>query len=190
MSPTHANKKGARYRYYVSQALLQNRKAEAGSIARVPAPETEKLVCDGVRRHLAAMGKEPPAALAERELIDAAAPNRFKLCGLSMGGYIAFEMMRRAPDRVERLDTSAPSDTPEQTVRVLTKGPDAPVCKFPAPHFEFPTSGEEPHPASSMFFVAKFDGFVLAGRCAGRDRGRDFRVVVERQMNTNRRIAT
>jgi site-specific DNA recombinase len=34
MSPTHANKKGVRYRYYVSQALLQNRKAEAGSIAR------------------------------------------------------------------------------------------------------------------------------------------------------------
>jgi len=47
MSPTHANKNGARYRYYVSQALLQNRKAEAGSIARVPAPETEKLVRDG-----------------------------------------------------------------------------------------------------------------------------------------------
>jgi site-specific DNA recombinase len=36
MSPTHANKKGARYRYYVSQALLQNRKAEAGSVAGVP----------------------------------------------------------------------------------------------------------------------------------------------------------
>jgi site-specific DNA recombinase len=31
MSPTHANKKGVRYRYYVSQAPLQNRKAEAGS---------------------------------------------------------------------------------------------------------------------------------------------------------------
>ncbi len=70
MSPTHANKKGARYRYYVSQALLQNRKAEAGSIARVPAPETEKLVCDGVRRHLAAIGKEPPAVLADRELVE------------------------------------------------------------------------------------------------------------------------
>ena len=36
MTPTHANKKGVRYRYYVSQALLQNRKAEAGSIARIP----------------------------------------------------------------------------------------------------------------------------------------------------------
>jgi len=70
MSPTHANKKGARYRYYVSQALLQNRKAEAGSIARVPAPETETLVCDGVRRHLAAIRKEPPTVLADRELIE------------------------------------------------------------------------------------------------------------------------
>ena len=39
MSPTHANKRGVRYRYYVSHAILQNRKAEAGNIARVPAPE-------------------------------------------------------------------------------------------------------------------------------------------------------
>lgn len=31
MSPSHANKLGARYRYYVSQAILQNRKAEAGN---------------------------------------------------------------------------------------------------------------------------------------------------------------
>ena len=48
----------------------------------------------------------------------AKAPNRFALCGLSMGGSIAFEMMRQAPDRIERLallGTSALSDTPEQT---------------------------------------------------------------------------
>jgi site-specific DNA recombinase len=44
MSPTHSNKLGVRYRYYVSHAILQNRKAEAGSIARVPAPEIESLV--------------------------------------------------------------------------------------------------------------------------------------------------
>ena len=30
MSPTHSNKLGVRYRYYVSHAILQNRKAEAG----------------------------------------------------------------------------------------------------------------------------------------------------------------
>jgi hypothetical protein len=57
--------------------LLQNRKAEAGSIARVPAPETENLVCDGVRRHLAAMGKEPPAGL------DGAAPLDFTVTSLA-----------------------------------------------------------------------------------------------------------
>src|SRR6476661_5266415 len=61
MSPTHANKLGVRYRYYVSQAILQNRKVEAGSIARVPAPEVETLVCEGIRRHLAAKGDGEPA---------------------------------------------------------------------------------------------------------------------------------
>jgi pimeloyl-ACP methyl ester carboxylesterase len=46
----------------------------------------------------------------------AAAPPRFALAGLSMGGYIAFEVMRQAPQRVTRLallDTSAKPATPE-----------------------------------------------------------------------------
>jgi pimeloyl-ACP methyl ester carboxylesterase len=53
-------------------------------------------------------------AIAERLL--AAAPPRFALCGLSMGGYVAFEVLRRAPERVTRLallDTSAKPATPE-----------------------------------------------------------------------------
>ncbi len=52
--------------------------------------------------------------IAERLL--AVAPARFALCGLSMGGYAAFEVMRRAPERVTRLallDTSAKPATPE-----------------------------------------------------------------------------
>lgn len=51
-------------------------------------------------------------------LILAAAPPRFALVGLSMGGYLALEIMRQAPERVERLAlicTSARPDTPEQT---------------------------------------------------------------------------
>lgn len=44
MSPTHANKAGVRYRYYTSQALLQGRKADVGSIGRVSAEEVERLV--------------------------------------------------------------------------------------------------------------------------------------------------
>jgi pimeloyl-ACP methyl ester carboxylesterase len=46
----------------------------------------------------------------------ATAPERFALCGLSMGGYVAFEVMRQAPQRVTRLallDTTAKPPTPE-----------------------------------------------------------------------------
>src|SRR6202166_3753352 len=58
------------------------------------------------------------AAIARRIL--AAAPPRFALAGLSMGVYIAFEIMRQAAGRVAKLallDTGARGDTPEQTER-------------------------------------------------------------------------
>jgi pimeloyl-ACP methyl ester carboxylesterase len=58
------------------------------------------------------------AAIARR--IVAAAPPRFALAGLSMGGYITFEVMRQAPQRVAKLallDTGARAETPEQTER-------------------------------------------------------------------------
>ena len=56
------------------------------------------------------------AATAARILRDA--PPRFALAGLSFGGYIAFAMLRQAPERIARLallDTSARPDTPEQS---------------------------------------------------------------------------
>jgi pimeloyl-ACP methyl ester carboxylesterase len=61
------------------------------------------------------------AAIARRIL--AAAPPRFALAGLSMGGYICFEILRQAPERVAKLallDTGARADTPEQTERRRT----------------------------------------------------------------------
>jgi pimeloyl-ACP methyl ester carboxylesterase len=54
-----------------------------------------------------------------RRVLDTA-PDRFALAGLSMGGYVALEIMRLAPGRVSRLallDTRARSDTPEETAR-------------------------------------------------------------------------
>lgn len=57
-------------------------------------------------------------AIARRILKDA--PQRFALAGHSMGGYIAFEIMRQAPERVIRLallNTQARLDTPEVTAR-------------------------------------------------------------------------
>jgi pimeloyl-ACP methyl ester carboxylesterase len=56
------------------------------------------------------------AGIARRIL--AQAPPRFALIGLSMGGYVAFELQRQAPDRVAKLmllDTTARPDAPEQT---------------------------------------------------------------------------
>lgn len=50
----------------------------------------------------------------------AAAPPRFALAALSMGGYVAFEILRRAPERVSRLallDTQARPDTETAALR-------------------------------------------------------------------------
>ena len=59
-------------------------------------------------------------AIAKRIL--AAAPPRFALAGLSMGGYIALEIVRQAPQRVVKLallDTSSRAETAEQTAHRL-----------------------------------------------------------------------
>jgi site-specific DNA recombinase len=43
MTPSHSNKDGVRHRYYVSHAMLQRRKQDAGRVARVPAIELKRL---------------------------------------------------------------------------------------------------------------------------------------------------
>jgi pimeloyl-ACP methyl ester carboxylesterase len=65
---------------------------------------------------------ESIAAIARSIL--AAAPPRFALLGLSMGGYIAFEIMRQAPERVAKLallDTASTPETAKQTVTRETR---------------------------------------------------------------------
>lgn len=57
-------------------------------------------------------------AIARRILAEA--PLRFALAGHSMGGYIAFEIYRQAPERISRLallNTSARPETPEASER-------------------------------------------------------------------------
>jgi site-specific DNA recombinase len=49
MTPSHFNKHGVRYRYYVSHVLLQRRKKDAGRVARVPAIQLERLVVEAIR---------------------------------------------------------------------------------------------------------------------------------------------
>lgn len=90
------------------------------------------LLCNGElwahqRAHLAHLAEvlvadvtrdDSIVAMARRVLDEA--PPRFSLAGLSMGGYVALEVMRQAPDRVERLalfDTSARPDTKDHKSR-------------------------------------------------------------------------
>ena len=90
------------------------------------------------------------AAIARSIL--ASAPPRFALIGLSMGGYVGFEIMRQAPARVAKLaliDTSARPDTPEQTenrraqVRVAEKGRLAELTDAMFPRLVHPTRRDD-----------------------------------------------
>lgn len=83
-------------------ALWEHQVRHLGELAD---PQVLELAdCDGI------------AAMAGKVL--AQAPDRFAVAGLSMGGYVALEILRRAPERVERLallDTNARPDTAEAT---------------------------------------------------------------------------
>lgn len=98
---------------------------------RIPLVLLPGLLCDGdLWRHqadsLADLADPWVADLTHDDSLEAmahrvlnAAPERFALAGLSMGGYLAMEIMRQAPERVERLallDTTHRPD-PEENRR-------------------------------------------------------------------------
>ncbi len=72
MSPSHTTKKGVRYRYYVSTAVVQGRSAEAIPVKRLPAHEVETIVMAALRDRMAAAGMHS-------ELNDAALVTEFDL---------------------------------------------------------------------------------------------------------------
>jgi site-specific DNA recombinase len=51
MSPSFSAKNGVHYRFYVSSALLRGRKADVGSVGRVPAAELESTVLAALKTH-------------------------------------------------------------------------------------------------------------------------------------------
>ncbi|MBD3678999.1 MAG: alpha/beta fold hydrolase [Rhodobacteraceae bacterium] len=86
--------------------------------ARLFGPQIAAL---GQRRalHLAALTEHATTADLARAVL-AAAPPRFALAGLSMGGIIAIEIVHQAPERVERLallDTNPRAELPEVQAR-------------------------------------------------------------------------
>ena len=69
MTPTHTNKKGARYRYYISHALQQKRHREAGSVSRISAPEVEHAVIKAAREHFGSRSIGDADPINDREWI-------------------------------------------------------------------------------------------------------------------------
>ncbi|HEY4216689.1 MAG TPA: alpha/beta fold hydrolase [Gemmatimonadaceae bacterium] len=59
------------------------------------------------------------AAMAQRAL--ALAPPRFALAALSMGGYVAFEILRQAPDRITRVALMSTSASPDSATRIAKR---------------------------------------------------------------------
>lgn len=81
--------------------------------ARLWGPQLVELSAERAVHLAPITGADTVAALAARTLEDA--PPRFALAGLSMGGIVAMEVIRRAPDRVTRLallDTNPLAETP------------------------------------------------------------------------------
>lgn len=91
-------------------------------------------------------GSAPTIAEIARDIL-ADAPPRFALAGLSMGGYVAMEILRVAPERVERLcllDTRADADAPEQSeirrqlIEITEKGGFAKIAALQYPKLVAP----------------------------------------------------
>jgi site-specific DNA recombinase len=70
MSPTHTNKRGVRYRYYIAQALLQKKPQAPGLVSRVPAAELEVLVLAALRNHLNASSAGEQLPDNDRDLVE------------------------------------------------------------------------------------------------------------------------
>ena len=118
--------------------------SEVATISYAPADETDTM-----------------QGLAEAVLDSA--PKTFAIAGFSMGGYVAFEIMRTAPDRVERLglvDTTARPDAPEQSARRIAlvaqargQGLDAVIPQL-LPGFLSPDGAKDPPMVQSVSEMA------------------------------------
>jgi site-specific DNA recombinase len=66
MSPTYTTKKGIRYRFYVSSALLRGRKSDAGTVHRIKATDLENLIVETAQREA---GLKPRSDQSPGEII-------------------------------------------------------------------------------------------------------------------------
>src|SRR3982075_2768571 len=68
-TPSHVRKRGMKYRYYISSALLEGRAEQAGTVSRIPADEIEALVVKCVRGHLNESTEIEDAVLIQNHVV-------------------------------------------------------------------------------------------------------------------------
>jgi pimeloyl-ACP methyl ester carboxylesterase len=111
------------------------------------------------------------SAMAGRVM--ASAPDRFALCGLSLGGYVAFEIVRRAPERVLRLallNTSARPDAPERAEQRARSVRDARIGAFKGvtprflPTVLYPAHADDPEIAPTVLAMTERVGRIAFER--------------------------
>jgi site-specific DNA recombinase len=61
-TPFHTDRRGRRYRYYVSQAAVQNKSDDASAATRLPARDIEEIICSRLQAVLSAPGQLLKAA--------------------------------------------------------------------------------------------------------------------------------
>jgi hypothetical protein len=129
MSPTHANKRGVRYRYYVSQAVLQKKVQAPGSVSRVPAPELEALVLTALRNHLNSDSSSLQWPDSDRDLVE----RHVERVTLARS-EIKLRLRAIAEEAAQQRNTddgpstpSGPANTTVKTIAISWSGPPATV---------------------------------------------------------------
>ena len=97
LTPTHAVKKGTRYRYYVSRSLIIGAAKDRSKGRRIPAANLESLVITRLRAFLADQGAILDAI--RNEHADGAGQKRL----IGRGREIAEELGALAPDRIRAM---------------------------------------------------------------------------------------
>jgi hypothetical protein len=97
LTPSHAVKKGTRYRYYVSRSLIVGTAKDNSTGRRIPAANLETLVITKLRSFLADEGAV--LNVIREEHVDGAAQSRL----IARGAKIAKEIESLTPDRIRAM---------------------------------------------------------------------------------------
>jgi len=125
MSPSYSTKRGVRYRFYVSVALLSGRSNEAGSVPRISASDLEAKVVAALRDRFLDLSP----SIAERELIDSKI-ERVELNRTTIRIILKSAEPSEKPDETRFIEIACvqPSKGPGARIEGDTNNPTSPAC--------------------------------------------------------------